>query len=448
MKILSFLAQNVHGFLNIKVDFRSDLTFLTGINGSGKTTVVRGITALLTPSVSLLSQLSYEKLTVTVDNNGKQITIESTRENDLVIVRCSLVDRQMSFLAMSSENFEHDLRYRERTSDRIREIETALVADPVYKTIRALPSPMVLGIERRYTSEQIDEDDLLSARIRRRSALRSTNPLHSALAQAGDIADAAYKRVQFQQRNLTDQLRRDMILNAIRFEDRNSTNLAILKMDVARAQATVKNNLDKLDLTQVEIASAIDPFFQKLEQLKEVIQDETDLSKLINSDDSVKMQAVVDLIGNSAQFTRVNRMINLLKSYEQEKIESSRSIDRYLRIINSFLSDSQKQIVFDDQGILMVRMRNGNLAPITSLSSGESQILVIITHLALNQAVQNDRVFIVDEPELSLHVRWQELFVDSIQEVNPALQLILATHSPSIILDRVENCVDLTWHHD
>jgi predicted ATP-binding protein involved in virulence len=50
----------------------------------------------------------------------------------------------------------------------------------------------------------------------------------------------------------------------------------------------------------------------------------------------------------------------------------------------------------------------------------------------------------VDEPELSLHIKWQELFVTAVQEASPKLQLILATHSPSIILDRVDKCVDLS----
>ena len=51
--------------------------------------------------------------------------------------------------------------------------------------------------------------------------------------------------------------------------------------------------------------------------------------------------------------------------------------------------------------------------------------------------------FMVDEPELSLHVAWQELFVDAVANANPGLQMILATHAPSIILDRIDKCVDL-----
>ena len=53
-------------------------------------------------------------------------------------------------------------------------------------------------------------------------------------------------------------------------------------------------------------------------------------------------------------------------------------------------------------------------------------------------------VFIIDEPELSLHVQWQEKFVDGIMEASRETQFILATHSPTIILDKVLNCVEIS----
>lgn len=72
---------------------------------------------------------------------------------------------------------------------------------------------------------------------------------------------------------------------------------------------------------------------------------------------------------------------------------------------------------------------------------------MIITHLAFNPSAQLANVCIVDEPELSLHVEWQELFVDTLRAANPKVQLILATHSPSIIVDHIARCRDLGKRH-
>ena len=69
---------------------------------------------------------------------------------------------------------------------------------------------------------------------------------------------------------------------------------------------------------------------------------------------------------------------------------------------------------------------------------------MILTHLAFNPAAQQANVFIIDEPELSLHVQWQEIFVESVISSNSEIQFVMATHSPSIILKRTKKCVDLS----
>ena len=80
-------------------------------------------------------------------------------------------------------------------------------------------------------------------------------------------------------------------------------------------------------------------------------------------------------------------------------------------------------------------------ASIRALSSGERQILIMLAHLSLNTRLLRDGVFIIDEPELSLHMAWQDMFVEAIQTANPRLQLILATHAPAIIGNRRSLCI-------
>jgi predicted ATP-dependent endonuclease of OLD family len=41
-------------------------------------------------------------------------------------------------------------------------------------------------------------------------------------------------------------------------------------------------------------------------------------------------------------------------------------------------------------------------------------------------------ILLMDEPEISLHIGWQQRLIDIIRELNPNCQLIIATHSPSI----------------
>ena len=70
----------------------------------------------------------------------------------------------------------------------------------------------------------------------------------------------------------------------------------------------------------------------------------------------------------------------------------------------------------------------------------------MIAHLIFYEDRKQPGVFIIDEPELSLHLAWQEIFVKSIQQASPKTQFILATHSPSIIgsIDSEVFCQDLS----
>jgi len=69
----------------------------------------------------------------------------------------------------------------------------------------------------------------------------------------------------------------------------------------------------------------------------------------------------------------------------------------------------------------------------SQLSSGEQQILVLAYEVLFRSEPQT--LVLIDEPELSLHVLWQDTFIDDLARMGNVrnLQFILATHSPSLI---------------
>ena len=73
------------------------------------------------------------------------------------------------------------------------------------------------------------------------------------------------------------------------------------------------------------------------------------------------------------------------------------------------------------------------------LSSGEKQMLIIL----LTVLVQNHRPYVLfmDEPEVSLHVEWQEQLISLVRDLNPNCQVILTTHSPAVIMNGWSDCV-------
>ena len=72
------------------------------------------------------------------------------------------------------------------------------------------------------------------------------------------------------------------------------------------------------------------------------------------------------------------------------------------------------------------------------LSSGEKQLLTLLTCLFIDG--KNRNIVLIDEPELSLNMKWQNKLIDLFEEYLPSTQVIMATHSPSIA-DGHTNCL-------
>jgi predicted ATP-dependent endonuclease of OLD family len=75
------------------------------------------------------------------------------------------------------------------------------------------------------------------------------------------------------------------------------------------------------------------------------------------------------------------------------------------------------------------------------LSSGEKQLIILFGEALLQEGAAS--VYLADEPELSLHVAWQEQLVSSLRELNASAQLIFATHSPDIVSVYGDRVIDM-----
>lgn len=86
-------------------------------------------------------------------------------------------------------------------------------------------------------------------------------------------------------------------------------------------------------------------------------------------------------------------------------------------------SDEEERVIF--------RQGDTTLTPY-QLSAGEKQLLLILLKVLLQD--NKPALLIMDEPEISMHLEWQEQLIDMILQLNENVQLIIATHSPAIMM--------------
>jgi len=90
---------------------------------------------------------------------------------------------------------------------------------------------------------------------------------------------------------------------------------------------------------------------------------------------------------------------------------------------------------------------SGDTFDINSLSSGEKQLF--LRTLAIKTMEPQNSIILIDEPELSLHPRWQQRIVDVYRKIGKNNQIIIATHSPHILGSvRKENIMLLDKNED
>lgn len=112
--------------------------------------------------------------------------------------------------------------------------------------------------------------------------------------------------------------------------------------------------------------------------------------------------------------------------------------DMFIEIVNEAFKRTNKT-VDTTKSKLQFKIGDELLESNKRLSSGEKQFIIVMLTILLQR--NQESILIMDEPEISMHLDWQRNLIQNIQKLNPNCQIILATHSPGIIMDGWEQLV-------
>ena len=118
-------------------------------------------------------------------------------------------------------------------------------------------------------------------------------------------------------------------------------------------------------------------------------------------------------------------------------------IDLFREIVNDHFM-YKKLRVSKNKGFRFFSTRTGEELDATDLSSGEQHEVVVLYELLFH--VQGNSLIMIDEPEISLHIAWQEEFLRDLQRIIALLPFdaVIATHSPQIVNRSWDLTVELT----
>lgn len=145
-----------------------------------------------------------------------------------------------------------------------------------------------------------------------------------------------------------------------------------------------------------------------------------------------------ELTGVIMQNKEGNSFYNYLMRQVYETSENvlniKKNVEQLFMVINRFFMETGKTVFVDkdNNSVLSFHIKGcEDTINHTQLSSGEKQLLLILIRVFLQE--KRPAILFMDEPEISLHIRWQQMLIDAIRQLNPQCQILLTTHSPSIL---------------
>lgn len=435
MILKRFIAANVHGYLNFDIEFKDDLNFLYGHNGCGKTTALNIIDGILTADIEKIQSIPFDSATVEFRIHQSEIiySIRVVKTNNTIKITANTPTR------INDTEKSIEIENLKNIGRNISPSEHKFLED-----ISRLQKPIFVTLDRKSNFEKKSFSVQSRPWIRELDLLDEDNE-DSILGQVKRLI--SYHQQFVDKRTLieNEKIKQRILVDAFSVTDVNSNfdinNLPKIE-DIEEKKKIIYNSIGDLNLDSKTTEAIKAETIKFFEDLSQKIKKLNDMKGGKNKNEHVHIEALTFVFINSAQINRINRIVDFIKELNESKKKLNEKSALFEEIINSFFSQTGK-IISITKGKLKIEVQ-GTPIEVSSLSSGETQIITMFAHLIFDRKVNNKGCFIIDEPELSLHLAWQEMFVSQIQRASPSLQLIFATHSPAIINGKDSFCVPIS----
>lgn len=402
------IVEGFWGSHEIDMSFHKDVNFLIGVNGSGKTTLLNLIASVISGNTLELLSTDFNRIMLIfraykgpVKPSIEVVKDEAVTGNFFFVLKHKASSEKIHF-DFSYMFDANDRRIRRHSLMRERQLEQSFslrselrkIAKISWLTVhRANPSPRA---DKTYASQVDQKLDEVSTRL---------------IQYFGSLSSETEKK--------SESFQQDFLLQMLIHRAKSGFSLPE-DTDLHSQKNALYDIFDSFNIPRAVFLEKIDNHFNILEKSTKNIREQRAIQ-----DGGMDADDYINVI--TAQ-----KFNNIIKAWmdiriEREKIFKPRNL--FFEIVNSMMN--RKKVYLDEDYNFLFKTDSGKNMDLDKLSSGEKQLFILIAEATLQKS--EHYLYFADEPELSLHVKWQNRVVESLVEINPNAQIVFATHSPDIV---------------
>ncbi len=433
--IKSFSIKGLFGDLDIEIPFDDNIKIFIGNNGLGKTHVLNIFYYTLTQNFDKLFSYHFEEVVILLKNNTK-IAIQKKENFNENISERGLFRDVIEIIGL--DGF-HRLRNEISHGTSLRQLEH----HSIYRKVnRIIPLRIIYSEFKNISIPTVD--------------IKTKNKIEKLMSNSTILYLPTFRRVEEDMKNLGY----DENLFEINREDDRLIHFGMDDVQSRFSNYTRRIDwLSKKGFSQLssEILSQLVKGLPPIDNnfFDELNYDDIDiiLSRVgsqISKADKNRIKEILDTKEiKSTDHSALFFLQKLIKIYDAQRIFDN-TIRNFVEICNKYLTD--KKVIYDESAIdIYIKKPNAkkkkkknaeetDRLDLSDLSSGEKQIISIFSKIYLTNNSENF-IILIDEPELSLSVFWQEMLLPDILSSKKCNLLIAATHSPFIYEDsKIEEC--------
>ena len=431
---------------DIKLNLDERITIMTGPNGFGKTMILRMLNALFTSSVRSLEAMPFGSLSISFDDDSILNVRRSLDERGSRKGRGKLIlEYKRSATSRRSEQFE--------TAGIVIEEDIPFPIDAINDIIPQLHQIGPAEWVDVRTNEVLDLEGILrnySAELPfRRRSFEGKFELPSWLEEMRKGIPVRFIGIE---RLTHPTTYRPRAMNPRRETNRFSTEPTVIQYSADLADrvlrtlteyGTLSQTLDRTFPTRLveeptTPAPSVDVLRQKLSEVEEKRLKFVEAGLLAQQDEEWRVPVIASVDESKR---------GVLAVYAEDALTKLSVFDDLYSRVNALKTIANARFMYKRVSVgtrgLEVAAWDGSKLDLEMLSSGEQHELVLLYDLLFG--IAENSLILIDEPELSLHVAWQDEILNDLQKMANLsdFRVLLATHSPQIIRDRWDLTVEL-----